>query len=314
MFNYKNLPKLRKLCDQMSCIFIDAQSTSKNYVSNTRLKWNDKLQTTNGFLVSTCLRLEMYDFSANNLKNDNFFYAEKITCVRRFLSLLVGLQSEIIGEREILSQVIKSIGHAFCDGQLSKDIFKELQELLFIAQYIRTNFNVETLENYSTIGARIVQEYIKNKKDAKVVIIGGGYMSESFLTELTSLSTYNLLWINRDIAKIIKKFGEINTSSDIKVDFSALEGCEDKIKDADVIFCAISNSPDYFKDIKLNKDSVIIDISYPQVFGEQQKAKLINISNTFFNRLVVNPIPKTNIVLANKEIDKIINQIYSYDL
>lgn len=314
MFSYKNLPNLRRLCDQMSCIFIDAQSTSKDYVGSTRLKWGNNLQTDNNFVVSTCLRLEMYDFSGNNLKNNNFFYAEKITCARRFLSLLAGLQSEIIGEREILSQVIKSIGHAFCNGQLSKDVFEELQELLSIAQYIRTTFNIETLENYSTIGARIVQEYIENKKDAKVVIIGGGYMSESFLIELMSLSICNLLWINRDVAKIRKKFEEIDKYSNIKIDFAALDDCENKIKDADVIFCAISNSPDYFKDIKLSKDSVIIDVSYPQVFSEQQEAKLINISNTFFNQLVAKPIPKANIVLANKEIDKIINQIYSYDL
>lgn len=314
MFSYKNLPKLRRLCDQISCVFIDAQETSKDYVSNARLEWSDKLQTANGFLVSTCLRLEMYDFSGNNLKNDNFFYAEKVTCVRRFLSLLVGLQSEIIGEREILSQVIKSIGQAFYEGRLSKDIFEELQELLLIAQYVRKKFNTETLENYSTIGAGIVQEYLKNNKEAKVVIIGGGYMSESFLAELTNLSISNLLWINRDVAKIRNKFEEIDVSLDIKIDFVALKGCEDKIKDADVIFCAISNCPDYFKDIKLNKDSIIIDVSYPQVFSEKSGAKLINISNTFFNQLVAKPISKANIVLANKEIDKIINQIYYYDL
>ena len=308
MTDYIISPEIINLSKKISCNFIDARTTSKDYLGNICPSLMSQKISNEGVFLSTCLRFESYKFTGPQKPIQPFFYTEGITCMRRLISIMAGLQSEIIGEKEIFMQVTKSINNAFEAKRIDKEIFCGLQQLLEISQEIRTSCLIETDENYSTIGAMLLHKYIHQYPNALVMVIGGGYMSEAFLKAI-DIPVLKLIWANRDVSKLKKKINKMENIRDTEILFCNLDEARQYLSNADIIFSAISNSYLYFKSEKLKTESIIIDVSYPQVFEEQQDCEVINISNTFFDKLVNNPVAKKSITLANREIDCVISKL-----
>lgn len=308
MQDYIITTELLSLCKKISCNFIDARTSSKDYVGNIAQSLQTNIEASKGVLLSTCLRFEIYKFDGPEKPMATLFYTEGITCIRRLLSIMIGLQSEIIGEREILMQVTRSIDEAFELKKINKDVYLGLQNLLKISQQIRTVCSVETVENYSTIGATLLNKHLCNIPGAVVMVIGAGYMSEAFLNAI-DVPLSKLIWANRSVSKLQKKVNKMKNIMGAEIVFCDLtEACEYLMK-ADIIFSAIGNSPYLFKDKEIKNNTKIIDVSYPQVFIEHPDYDITNIANTHFDRLVAKPIPKKSITLANREIDNVMSKL-----
>lgn len=305
----KNLLRLSK---DISCFFIDTRTTSKEFVYDSYRRYSETLKKTCGenFILSTCLRLESYHFDNKyDIKQENFYAVRGVLALRRLLSIIIGLQSEIIGECEILNQVHSAIDLSFKNGRLSKTIYSGLKELLIMGREIRNDLGITTEENYSTIGARLLNEYIKNTGKVSIMVIGGGYMAESFLTSVKD-RIEKIIWVNRDIEKIKRKISIISFLPKEKVVFSNFSECNKFLLQADFIFSAVSNKPISFHNEDIRKDTFVIDVSYPPIFScGNDRENIITIANTFFDKLVSRPIPKLSINLANNEIDRIIERL-----
>lgn len=300
--------ELINLSRRIFCSFIDARTSSKDCVGNIGRSFSNKEMPEERVLLSTCLRFEIYKFDGPRVPVQPLFYTEGVTCIRRLLSIMTGLQSEIIGEKEVLMQVTKSINDAFEVKKIDEETYSGLQHLLRISQQIRTSCLIETDENYSTIGATLLHKYIQKDPNAVVMVIGGGYMSEAFLKAI-DMPLVKLIWANRSVSKLKKRIGKMNSLCATETIFCNLDEARQYLSTTDIIFSAISNSPNYFKNEKLGKGSIIIDVSYPQVFEEHQDLKIINISNTYFDKLTNNPISKKSITLANREIDNVCHKL-----
>ncbi|MEI6528591.1 MAG: hypothetical protein WCO10_02895 [bacterium] len=308
MPNYSISPELVDLCKRISCSFIDARTSSKDYVGSAARVLLPEIEKQEGVLLSTCLRFEIYRFDGPQKPTPSLFYADGITCVRRLLSIMTGLQSEIVGEKEILMQVEKSINDAFESKKIDDVAYLGLQNLLQISQKVRRMCSVETNENYSTIGASLLNKHLSQMSNAVVMVIGAGYMSEAFLKAI-DVPLRKLIWANRSVSKLQKKVKKMKNISGIEIIFCDLDEVRQKLVTADIIFSAIGNSPLLFKSEKFKSGVKIIDVSYPQVFAEFSECDIINIANTHFDKLVNKPIAKKNITLANREIDNIISII-----
>lgn len=308
MQDYHISAELLYLCNKITCNFIDARTSSKDYVGNVAQSLLLNTETSKGVTLSTCLRFEIYKFDGPQRPMSSLFYTEGVTCTRRLLSMMTGLQSEIIGEREILMQVTRSIDEAFKLKKIDKKVYLGLQNLLKISQQIRTSFSVETVENYSTIGATLLNKHLSGMSDAVVMVIGAGYMSEAFLNAI-DVPLSRLIWANRSVSKLQKKVNKIKNITNAEIVFCNLDEACQYLTKADIIFSAIGNSPYLFKDQKIKSNIKIIDVSYPQIFIEHPDYEVTNIANTHFDRLVANPVSKKSITLANREIDSVISKL-----
>lgn len=310
-------PNLIALAKSISCNFIDARITTKDYVNGlaakTRVQGLDK-EAANKFLLSTCLRHEIYDCKNNQQYLEPFFYVRGFGCIRRLLSILVGLQSEIIGEREILNQTVQSINRSREADHLDESVFRGLQELVSMSKRIRANSGVNSDENYSTIAADLFLETLATRPDQTVAIVGGGYMAEKFfraLLKTESLGIAKIFWINRSTSRIRNHILDLAHLLDFDIEVLDLDTGRNVLREANAIFCALSNSPNYYGNVTQKDGTLVVDVSYPQVFPEEKNVELVNISNTDFSDLVKDPVSISSIALANKEIDAVVSLLES---
>ena len=296
----------------MTCNFVDARTTSKDHVRAISKQYSElktPRRTLGGFLVSTCLRHELYCCNRTQLHSEQYFFASGAVCIRRLLLILAGLQSEIVGEQEILAQVTRSIKDARRDNFLDEEVFSNLQALLLLSRHIRKLAEINSNENYSTIGADIVTEHLAIKADAVVAILGGGYMAQKFFGSLLQgkqAKIKKIIWINRTTRKVIKSLGELLDLLEVEIEVLNLEEGRHALNEADVIFCALANSPSHYSGIEQKSGTFVVDVSYPPIFKEIRAERLVNISNTRFDHLVRYPVPKANITHATSEIDKVV--------
>jgi len=313
-----SLPRnLIALAKSISCNFIDARITTKDYVNrvaaNTSVQGLHK-EAANKFLLSTCLRHEIYHCKNNQHYLEPFFYVRGFGCIRRLLSILVGLQSEIIGEREILNQTVQSINRAREAGHLDESVFRGLQELVSVRQRIRANSGVNSDENYSTIAADLFVQTLASRPNLTVAIVGGGYMAEKFfraLLKTESLRIAKIFWINRSTSRIRKHILDLTHLLDFDIEVLDLDTGGHVLREANAIFCALSNAPNYYRNATQEDGTFVVDVSYPQVFPEEKNVELVNISNTDFSDLVKNPVSIRSIALANNEIDAVVSLLES---
>lgn len=311
-------PELKEFSRELSCWFLDYKTTSKDYVKESLMKNQDSFKDIKNdyFVISTCLRYEVYIFGKNEKINENFILAKNKLALRRLLSLICGLQSEIIGEKEVLSQVKAAIDTGYANNTLTTKSYKALLDIVEIGLKIRDIYDINSDENYSTIGAEILEEKISENNNPIIMIIGGGYMANSFLSKTIS-KVNKLIWINRDIEKIKKRSESFENIQRGSIIFASPSECSNYFPIADAIFCAVSNSPYHFEDRELNKINFgcqIVDISYPPVFNTREGLDITNISNTHFDKLVKKIIPKTAINAANLKIDEVLEKIFGNDL
>lgn len=304
---------INPLIKKISCNFIDARITTKEFVKKTADHYRQSIQltpNTNTFLISTCLRCESYNLSSQP-PLDGFCYIRSITCIRRLLSVLVGLQSEIVGEQEIYIQATQGLQHAYEVGEIDESSFHMLKKLFTVAEYIREQSKVTTEENYSTVAADLFVEHLTNRPNAVIAIVGGGYMAEKFFSAILRIDASDPLkinkiyWVNRSTEKIHKNIASMIDVLDFDIEVVDLDDGAHIIPESDAVFCALSNLVNNYADLNLKDGSLIVDVSYPQIFVQKDNIKLINISNTYFEKLVKNPISKRSINNANIMIDSV---------
>lgn len=308
-------PALSRLSRRLACNFVDARVASKDFVREIAERPDPRLQNAGEvgwFIVSTCLRHEIYGCDGSLRPAEPFFHVSGLACVRRLLSVLTGLQSEIAGEREITAQVAGAIDRAAATGRLDSTTVSDLRAACALSEQIRARSKVATTENYSTIAADIVAQNLADRRGAVLAIVGAGYMADRFFSQMIADRLANiakLIWINRNTVKTSQSLAQLIDLIHIEVEIVDLDEGRDALSEADLVFCALAKSPELYRDIRLRPGAFIVDVSYPPVFSESLGVTLLNIANTSFTSLVRNPVPKRHLMLANREIDAVIQQV-----
>ena len=138
-----------------------------------------------------------------------------------------------------------------------------------------------------------------------ISVIGSGYMAEYFLRRINFKNSKKFYWINRNTSKakdLQKKFGFLN---DYDIEHVCIDDCSDILKNSDFIFAATTNTASLFSGLILKKPKAIVDVSYPSLFSEYTNPNLYCINNTFFEKHVVSPVCKKDLLYSEKEIDSI---------
>ncbi len=182
-----------------------------------------------GVILSTCNRTEIYAvvdeeknakeellhflqyFSHTKIHEDYLFFAEDEEAVRHLFTVASSLDSLIVGEGQILSQVKQAYVRAHSQGTTGTVLNIIFQKAIAVGKMVRTETGVAGKPiSVSYTAVSLAQNCIPNLDEAKVLIIGAGEMSELTASHLVAKGVKEITVANRTLAKakeLAERFG-----------------------------------------------------------------------------------------------------------
>ncbi|MBN2591064.1 MAG: glutamyl-tRNA reductase [Sedimentisphaerales bacterium] len=251
-------------------------------------------------LLSTCNRVEIFcackrvggmeyeqlanflaDFHKLNLNNFRellYFYSDE-DVVRHLLTVASGLDSMVLGEEQILSQVKESYKLA-CSAKSTGKITNRLFHCAFF-----TSKKVHTCTGISDgrisvagVAVELAKKLFAEIAKSKTVVIGAGEMGELLVKHLLHIGCSDITVINRSF----EKGNAIARRRGIKA--AQWSELNEKIVDSDIVISSVSmkeylfdrNKMQEIMDKRQNKPVLIIDISVPRNF-DPEVAEIENV-------------------------------------
>ena len=167
------------------------------------------------YYLNTCHRVEVYGFAANPHAIQSAWCdatgadpsALKIfrdqAALEHFARVAAGLESEIIGENQIMGQVRTSLREGKDHNILTSSLGHILQRGLRVARNIRNESRIgEGRENLSDLAISSLHEVFETLHDKHFLVVGAGTMSLLALERLREIKATNITWINRSRDKV----------------------------------------------------------------------------------------------------------------
>jgi glutamyl-tRNA reductase len=229
------------------------------------------------FILSTCNRTEIYGSAANSTQlaelicsvtaGDAATFAEisyaknGIAAMEHLYHVGAGLDSQILGDYEILGQIKKAVKHAKGHGFIGAFMERLINSVLQASKAIKTNTQLSGgTVSVSFAAVQYVKEYVAEIKDKKIVLIGAGKIGGITCRNLVDyLQNNNVTIVNRTEATAAELAKELNIHS---APFAALES---ELELADIIMVS-TNAPEPVilkKHIDGKGKKLIIDLSVP---------------------------------------------------
>ena len=240
------------------------------------------------FALSTCNRTEVYIFgssssamqiaqqtleffgSSDSLNNDlYFFYGNE--AIEHMCHVASGLDSQVLGEQEILGQFKRSIQTYIELGSLKGEFQRLTDDIISIAKAARTEtqigFNPLSL---SGLSLKIVQEIFEDPAQQKLTIVGAGQMALSVIENFHDNGIKNIRAVNRSKKKLT-----INSS--LSIETTQLSQLGALIQSTDILVTSI-NSPlpiigkgliEQAMRERKNKPMLLIDLGVPRNIENQ---------------------------------------------
>lgn len=232
-------------------------------------------------ILSTCNRSEIY-FASENISSAkgiilNFYiscfsypqidqYIFSLTgreAVEHLFMVSGGLDSKVIGEDQILSQV-KSAMEFSMELKFSKKILNRLfQTALYVGKKIRNQVGISAIPlSASYIGVKLIQESIPDLTGKKALLIGAGEMSELSLRYLYSMGLEQIFITNRRDTRLEQLFQKFPKT--VKIEYQERY---ELIGQVDILISATASTHtviEHEKFPKLDKPLCILDLGLPR--------------------------------------------------
>jgi glutamyl-tRNA reductase len=295
----------------------DATNELKNYKS------------LDSFLIlSTCNRTEIYFTTVNFEKaiSDIYSFLSKFlnleeTVIKEYNSLLTnskvvehsfklasGLDSLVMGEKQILSQVRFAYSNAQAEKTLNNTLELLFQNVINTSKDIHKETNLsKNSQSISSAAIDMANEMCNSIKTKSVMVLGAGKMAELALDHIEKIGgAEETVVLNRSPHRVIE------FSDKYKIDKSIpFEDVYESINDSDIIITA-TGAPHFIlfaeqfkpKRKDVSKPLYIFDISLPRnvdpEFGKLENVTLIDIDSlqSFYNKN--NSIPKEDMDQVKK--------------
>lgn len=276
-------------------------------------------QISDVLLLNTCNRLEFYfclveDFDISAFVDDFISYNgwseykrtfQDIGVVEHLFSVAAGIESQIIGENEIFSQLKSAYSFALRCDAIGFMFHRLLHSAFRVAKAVRTHTDINT-GSLSIAQAAVELAAVNfNIAEAKVLVIGSGSNAELIVRHLIRKNAKDITIIarNKDAAeKLIEK----NQAGRLL----PLTELAHQLPCADIVFAASSSQKPLVAAAGLEnrtKPLILIDLSVPPNVEPQTKKikniKLFNIDSlseiiNINNRKRRTEIPKARTLIA----------------
>lgn len=229
------------------------------------------------FVLSTCNRTEIYGLAedithltallcsftegSRELFDELSYKKSGISAVEHLFYVGAGLDSQILGDYEIVGQIKQSVKIAREQGAIGAFLERLVNSVLQSSKVIKN----ETALSGGTVSVSFAAvQYIKEKflapRNPKILLLGVGKIGRNTCKNLVDyLDTTNITLINRSPEKAAELAGELG------VQYSPLESLENEVRAADIILVATnSDDPTILKShIEGAGQKLIIDLSVP---------------------------------------------------
>ena len=266
------------------------------------------------FIISTCNRTQIFANNANphtlkklliNYSKGNEagfqkfgFIIKNEDAINNLYEISTGIDSQILGDLQIFSQVKESIKIA----KSLKSIDSYTDRLL---QFVfKANKEVQNFTNISKGAASIahavnlfIQEIFNDYKEKRILLFGLGDIGKITTENIINQGSKNITIINRTYAKTKKIAEKLN------VKFDKIENLDKIIRKSDIVI--VSTDAKNYTITKKNIDNskkLLIDLSVPRNIDpklkKEKNIKLINIDD-------LNNVKDSTLKNRNKDLPKV---------
>lgn len=238
-------------------------------------------------ILSTCNRTEIYTVledvddgrqymldvvqdlkHAQTIDDSAFYYKEGMECIRHLFCVAASLDSLVLGEGQILSQLKVAYIQAYTAGFTGTVFNIVFQRAIAVGKRVRTYTGIaNTPVSISYTAVNLAEDCLdKPISEAKVLILGAGQMSELTATHLQAKGVRTMFISNRTYPKAVKLAEKFNGTAVRLDDFI------ETAQDADILITS-TGAPHYIiteKEaqaiVKNRKGApiVMIDIAVPR--------------------------------------------------
>jgi glutamyl-tRNA reductase len=247
------------------------------------------------FVLSTCNRTEIYTHTSRlNILIDIFCVEANVSreefethcyskngeeAVEHLFHVSAGLDSQVLGDYEIVGQIKKAIAFAREAGFIGSFLQRVINVALQSSKAVKntTALSGGTV-SVSFAAIQYVREHVPNCRDRKILLLGIGKIGRSTCKNLVDyLDNRNIVLINRTAGKAEA------LANAMGLEHAALEDLASSVQEADIIItCTNSLQPIITKDLIADKaPKLIIDISIPYnvdpALGQMEHITLLNV-------------------------------------
>lgn len=237
---------------------------------------NYKLDRIEGYVyLSTCLREELYlhlngetdilDIVQDLHKNNEIHIYKGMDALRHLFKVVCGLDSVIMGEDQILSQIRKAYSDSVANKKNSKMINFFFHKAVELGKKFRSKSKIaHNPLSLEAISVKFIKEKVGSLKDKKVLVIGVGDLSQGILNIIKKEELGELIVSNRSrekVERIVDKY-----DIDEVVDFNArYEG----IAKSDIII-SVTSAPEpiiireELEKLEIDREKIYLDLAVPR--------------------------------------------------
>jgi len=208
-------------------------------------------------LVSTCNRIELYwaslpqehpriaeaiqfltGFQGVDVQDftEAFYSYEDVEAVRHLFRVVSSLDSMVLGETEILSQVKSAFEQARSAGLVDKSLANLFQQAFSVAKDVRTKTAIATGRvSVGSTAVDLARQIFSHFNDKTVLMVGAGKMGELTLNHLLSTRPKQLWITNRTNQNAIDLAGRIGERHDVQARVIPFAEWIERLPEVDII-------------------------------------------------------------------------------
>jgi glutamyl-tRNA reductase len=229
------------------------------------------------FILSTCNRTEIYGFahSSNQLVNllcaqtsgdaETFkkaaYIKNGLEAIEHVFNVGAGLDSQILGDYEIVGQLKNAIKFAKCAGFVGGFTERLINCVLQSSKIIKNSTSLSGgTVSVSFAAVQYIANMVPNPSGKKILLLGVGKIGRNTCKNLVDyLETKNITLINRSPEKAKTLAGELGLKC------GSLENIEEEVAAADIILVATNSAEPVIqrKHVEGKGEKVILDLSIP---------------------------------------------------
>ena len=243
------------------------------------------------FGISTCNRSEFYFYGKSeilsevfnevmialnikDIRKDNFYFLNGHDALVHMSKVASGIDSQVLGEQEILGQFKNAIRSAKELKILNGKLLNFSDKVIEISKKARTQTNIGLNPlSVSGLALKLVQNIFEDPKDQNVLIVGAGSLAHSVMNNFFKKGICRIKSVNRSIKKI-------KLDNDYEILSSSLDSLHDELEITDIVIAssttelpligkgAIENALKARK----NKPILLIDLGVPRNIEEEIKS------------------------------------------
>jgi len=242
------------------------------------------------FGISTCNRTELYFIGkkgiaksilketkfflgTNSIPDNSFYFLDNQDAMVHMAKVASGIDSQILGEQEILGQFKSAIQIAKDSKVLNGQLYKYTQKVLEIVKSVRTKTKIGLNPlSVSGLSLKLVKNIFEKPEEQNILILGAGSLARAVIENLHDKGIRNIKSVNRSIKTM-------TISKDVEITSSKLDRLHSHLKDADIVIAsATTDIPLIGKGAienalkaRRNKPMLLIDLSVPRNIEEEIK-------------------------------------------